>query len=457
MQSPPLHTPRYFRTLLRVRALQVLGCAAIGWAALVATDSEDPALHMAEAAFRVMQPAMQPASSAAVGAAVNAAEAGLSRIEVIVRRNDTLDQIFRRFELSVADLQELRGIRNVRMMLDRLKPGETLTLHHKDGTLIGLERQLSPTEKLQVQRDEDAGFVANVQQTPLSRTIATARGTIRSSLFESAGSAGLRDKTTLALADLFAWDIDFVMDLREGDSFAVTYEQLRRENGERIGDGPILAARFINQGKTYEAIRYVGPDGKTGYFSRDGRSLRKAFLKAPVEFSRISSVFSSGRKHPILNLIRAHKGVDYAAPSGTPVRAAGDGRIVFRGDKGGYGNVLEIAHAGQIVTRYGHLSRFAVSVRAGDRVSQGEVIGYVGMTGLATGPHLHFEFLVRGQARNPTTATQAEPAPPIDAALRADFDAKAVPMLTSLDEPPATLAQQAVTPSPSTAKPVGKR
>jgi len=354
-----------------------------------------------------------------------------------VRRNDTLDQIFRRLELSMADLQELRGIRNVRLMLDQLKPGEILTLHHKDGALVGLERQISPTEKLKVERDDDAGFIANVQQTPLLRTVATARGTIRSSLFEAAGGAGLRDKTTLALAELFAWDIDFVMDLREGDSFAVTYEQLRREDGTQIGDGPILAARFVNQGKTYEAVRYVGPDGKAGYFTPDGRSLRKAFLKAPVEFSRISSGFSSGRKHPILNLIRAHKGVDYAAPSGTPVRAAGDGRITFRGQKGGYGNVLEIGHNGQIVTRYGHLSRFANSVRPGDRVSQGEVIGYVGMTGLATGPHLHFEFLVRGQARNPTSAAQAEPAAPIDPALRADFDAKAVPMLTSLDKPPA--------------------
>jgi len=437
MQGPPLHSPAHFWTLLRIRALQVTGCLAVGWAALVATDSEDPALHMAEAAFRVMQPAMQPASSAAVGAAVNAAEEGLSRIEVIVRRNDTLDQIFRRLELSMADLQELRGIRNVRLMLDRLKPGEILTLHHKDGALVGLERQISPTEKLKVERDDDAGFIANVQQTPLLRTVATARGTIRSSLFEAAGGAGLRDKTTLALAELFAWDIDFVMDLREGDSFAVTYEQLRREDGTQIGDGPILAARFVNQGKTYEAVRYVGPDGKAGYFTPDGRSLRKAFLKAPVEFSRISSGFSSGRKHPILNLIRAHKGVDYAAPSGTPVRAAGDGRITFRGQKGGYGNVLEIGHNGQIVTRYGHLSRFANSVRPGDRVSQGEVIGYVGMTGLATGPHLHFEFLVRGQARNPTSAAQAEPAAPIDPALRADFDAKAVPMLTSLDKPPA--------------------
>ena len=233
------------------------------------------------------------------------------------------------------------------------------------------------------------------------------------------------------------------MDLRAGDSFAVTYEQLQRPDGERIGDGAILAARFVNQGKTYEAVRYVGPDGKAGYFTADGRSLRKAFLKAPVEFSRISSVFSMARKHPILNLIRAHKGVDYAAPSGTPVRAAGDGRVAYKGNKGGYGNVLELSHAGQIVTRYGHLSRFATSLRPGDKVSQGDIIGYVGMTGLATGPHLHFEYLVRGESRNPQTAVNSAPAPSIDGALRADFAAKVTPLLASLERLP-------VDPAPAT-------
>jgi murein DD-endopeptidase MepM/ murein hydrolase activator NlpD len=429
----------------------------VGWAGIHAAESSDPTLHLAEAAFMVMQPALQPASSAAVGAAMSAAGAGLSRIEVIVRRNDTLDQIFRRLELSMDDLADLRGIRNVRMLLDRLKPGEILTLSHRAGELIGLERRLSPTETLQVKRDDESGFVANIEQTELLRTPTTARGVIRSSLFEAAGAAKIRDKTALALAELFAWDIDFVMDLRAGDTFAVTYEQLQRPDGERVGDGAILAARFVNQGKTYEAVRYVGPDGKASYFTADGRSLRKAFLKAPVEFSRISSGFSSGRKHPILNLIRAHKGIDYAAPSGTPVRAAGDGRVAFKGNKGGYGNVLELAHAGQIVTRYGHLSRFASSLRQGDKVNQGEIIGYVGRSGLATGPHLHFEYLVRGEFRNPQTAVNTAPSATIDAALRADFSAKATPLLASLDRLPAEAAPAANPLAPPNSRAVAAR
>lgn len=419
----------------RVRALQLLCCVAVAWAGICATAGVEPSMHLAEAAFSVMQPAMQPASPANISAAMQAAEVGLSRIEVIVRRNDTLDQIFRRLELSMSDLANLRAMRGLRTMLDQLKPGEMLTLSHRAGELIGLERRISPSETLKVQRDQDAGFIASVEETPLTRLPTTTHGVIRSSLFEAAAAAGLRDQTALALADLFGWDIDFVLDLRTGDEFTVTYEQVSRE-GQYIGDGAILAARFINQGKTYEAVRYVGPDGKASYYTPEGRSLRKAFLKAPVEFSRISSVFNMARKHPILNLIRAHKGVDYAAPTGTPVRAAGDGRISFRGVKGGFGNVLEIEHAGQVTTRYGHLSRFVSNIKPGDRVKQGDVVAFVGMTGLATGPHLHFEYLVRGESRNPQTAIKAADSTPIESALRADFTRTAAPLLAGLDAVP---------------------
>jgi murein DD-endopeptidase MepM/ murein hydrolase activator NlpD len=338
----------------------------------------------------------------------------------------------------MSDLANLRAMQGLKVMLDRLKPGEVLTLSHRAGELMGFERRLTPSETLKVKRDEEAGFIAHVEETPLTRTPVTTHGVIRSSLFEAAASAGLRDQTALALADLFGWDIDFVLDLRSGDDFTVTYEQVSRE-GERLGDGAILAARFVNQGKTYEAVRFIGEDGKARYFTPDGRSLRKAFLKAPVEFSRISSVFAAARKHPILNLIRAHKGVDYAAPSGTPVRAAGDGRVVFRGQKGGYGNVLEIEHPGKITTRYGHLSRFAANLRPGDKVSQGEVVAYVGMTGLATGPHLHFEYLVHGEQRNPQTAVKSAEATQLEAAFRPAFQRQSGPLLASLNGSPLPL------------------
>jgi len=414
----------------RVCALQLLCCAVVAWAGIRSAEFVAPPRQLAEAAFGMVQPSMRPVAGS-LGVAVEAAEAGFPQIEVIVRRNDTLDQIFRRLELSLQDLANLRAMQGLKGMLDRLTPGELLTLSHQDGALMGLERRLSDSETLKVQRDEAAGFIANVEATPLTRTPVTTHGVIRSSLFEAAASAGMRDVTALQLAELFGWDIDFVLDLRGGDEFTVTYEKVSRE-GEYIGDGNILAAQFVNQGKTYKAVRYVGPDGKANYYTAEGRSLRKAFLKAPVEFSRISSVFNLKRKHPILNRIRAHNGVDYAAPTGTPVRAAGDGRVRFRGEKGGYGNVLEIEHAGQIVTRYGHLSRFAKGLAPGKRVSQGEVIAFVGMTGLATGPHLHFEYVVRGVYKNPQTATRSVEATPIDASLRADFNHQAAPLLAAL-------------------------
>ena len=257
-----------------------------------------------------------------------------------------------------------------------------------------------------------------------------ARGVIRTSLFEDGDAAGLADPTILELARIFGWDIDFVLDLRDGDEFIVDYERIFQQ-GRYLQDGNILAARFVNQGREYEAVRYVGPDGAARYYTPDGRSMEKTFLRAPLEFRRVSSGFSLGRYHPILNRIRAHKGIDYAAPSGTPVRAAGDGVVRFRGWKGGYGNVIELQHGGSISTVYGHLSRFAAASRSGRAVRQGEVIGYVGMTGLATGPHLHYEYRVNGQFRNPATVRLPE-AQPIDPTLRADFLRQTAPYMTAL-------------------------
>lgn len=417
----------------RVRVMQLLGGICLVWLALDAARFPDTSEDIASA-LGVMQPSMQPAALA-----LRAAEAGWSRIEVEVRRNDTLDQIFRRLELPLSDLANLRAMSELRTALDRLQPGELLTLSHKAGELMGLERRISPSEVLQVRRDADDSFVATIHETPLTRTPTTTGGVITSSLFEAAADAGIKNRTAMALADLFGWDIDFVLDLREGDSFKLTYERITRE-GEYIGDGDILAARFVNQGNVFEAVRFVGPDGKARYFTPEGRSLRKAFLKAPLEFSRVSSVFNPSRRHPILNRVRAHRGVDYAAPSGTPVRAAGSGKVLFRGVRGGYGNVVEISHAGQIVTRYGHLSRFASGLGNGDRVDQGQVIGYVGMTGLASGPHLHFEFLVRGVHRNPQTAVRNQEATQIEAVLRESFLAGSKPLLATLGPRPVPAA-----------------
>jgi len=372
-------------------------------------------------------------TDAALGDGKAAAHAGIagSAIEVIVRRNDTLDKIFRNLQLSLADLATLRTLPDLRTALDRLHPGEALTLFHDDaGKLLGLERQLSESERLQVARADD-GFRTHIIEIPVERIVRTASGTITSSLFEGARDAGVSDQTAVAIADVFAWDIDFVLDVRSGDRFIVTYEQLWQK-GEYLRDGPVLAVKFTNQGREYRAVRYVDPEGSARYFTPEGRSLKKAFLRAPLEFTRVSSRFNPNRKHPVLNRIRAHRGVDYAAATGTPVRAAGDARVQFRGAKGGYGNVIELSHAGGVVTVYGHMSRFAKGLRTGQRVTQGQVIGYVGMSGLATGPHLHYEYRVHGVHKDPQKVKLPN-VEPLPESLLADFHAQTALLLSGLD------------------------
>jgi murein DD-endopeptidase MepM/ murein hydrolase activator NlpD len=372
------------------------------------------------------------AASASAPSAV-APASGPATIHVVVSRNDTLDHIFRRLSLSLADLASLRALPGIRAHLDKLRPGEALTLTAKSGSLVGLERRLNIDQTLQVDRSQQ-GFTANVLQNPLATRTRTISGTIDSSLFESVTSAGGHDQTALSLADIFGYDIDFVLDIQPGDSFVVTYTEVLQD-GRYLQDGPVLAARFVNQGKEYLAVRYVGPSGNADYYSPQGRSLHKAFLRAPLEFTRVSSPFSLHRLHPILNTIRAHKGVDYAAPIGTPVRAAGDGRVLFAGVRGGYGNLVELDHSRGITTVYGHLSRFAHGLHAGQHVTQGQVIAFVGMTGLATGPHLHYEYRVDGVFKNPQTVKLPE-ALPIDGPQRADFLARSAPLLASLNPPP---------------------
>jgi len=365
---------------------------------------------------------------------------GASAIDVIVKSNDTLDSIFRRLKLDLADLASLRSLPGLKARLDSLRPGELLHLVHRDKSLVGLERRLNDTQTLQVTRENDQ-LHASVLDNPLETRVRTVRASIDSSLFEAVENAGAHDQTAVTLSDLFRWDIDFVLDIQPGDSFVVTYQEFYRD-GVYLKDGPVLAASFINHGREYVAVRYIDPDGGTHYYSPDGKSMQKAFLRAPVAFTRVSSRFNTARHHPILNLIRAHKGVDYAAPIGTPVQAAGDGRVRFAGVKGGYGNVVEIDHSGGIVTVYGHLSRFAKGTHVGTHVSQGEIIAYVGMTGLATGPHLHYEYRVNGVFKNPQTVVLPS-AEPIDARWRDDFIARTAPLLGTLVAPlgPALVAR----------------
>ena len=373
-----------------------------------------------------------PVTPDPVAPAPQEASIAFSTIEVVVSRNDTMDRLFRRFELNLADLATLRGLPELRSQLDKLKPGELLRLMHRGGDLIGLERKLSDSETLKVTRDAN-GFSSDVLENPLEIHTRTASATIQSSLFQAAADADLDDRVAFELAEIFQYDIDFVLDIQPGDRFTVVYEEVFQD-GEPLRTGNILAAKFVNEGREYRAIRYVDEQGHAEYFTPDGKSLRKAFIRTPVQFSRVSSRFNPSRRHPVLNTIRAHKGVDYAAPVGTPVRASGDGRVRLAGRQGGYGNVIELEHGSGVVTVYGHLSRFASGIRRGQRVALGQVIAYVGMTGLATGPHLHYEYRIRGVHKNPQTVPLPD-AEPIAAGERERFLAATAELVNTLDLP----------------------
>lgn len=435
----PVATPASSLAMPRLlRLAQLAGCACVALMAVgIARQSTLRALPLEHPLFPAASERHSPRAQEGLQNLEALAAPGVALVEVVVQRDDTLDRIFRRLQINLTDLENMRALSGVHSMLDRLSPGEHLKFLQHNGSLLGFSRHVSLTQQLEVRRT-DAGFQATLIAHPVQTQTSVARGTISSSLFDAANAAGLSDPLVLKLARIFGSEIDFVLGLRAGDRFSVVYERIEQD-GRFVKDGDILAARFINQGREYVALRYARADGTVGYYSPDGHSMQKSFLRAPLEFQRISSGFSTARLHPILNTIRAHKGTDYAAPTGTPVYAAGAGRIVYRGVKGGYGNVIEIDHGQGIQTVYGHLSRFA-AIRAGGHVEQGETIGFVGQTGLATGPHLHFEFHVNGRCVDPQRVRLPE-AGPLEPAMRADFQRSIEPLLELLDrEAPATVA-----------------
>jgi murein DD-endopeptidase MepM/ murein hydrolase activator NlpD len=357
-------------------------------------------------------------------------------LRLTVKPGDTLDALFRKHGLSLADLAAIAALPEAKRPLRLLKPGDVLELEHEAGRLRSLHRNLNIEQALHVERSDESGYTASIVERPIEIRQSLVHGQIQSSLFESAAAAGLSDKVIMNVAGIFAWDIDFVLDIRSGDEYYVMFEEIWQD-GEKVSDGEIVAAEFINRGTSYRALRYVSPEGDSDYFGPDGRSVRKAFVRAPVDFTRISSNFNPNRRHPILNKIRAHRGVDYAAPGGTPIKAAGDGKIIFRGKKSGYGNVVILQHGGNITTLYAHMSNFHRGQRIGTRVKQGQVIGFVGRTGLATANHLHYEYRLNGVHRNPRTV-ELPAADPIDPAFREDFLRTSAPILQQLERFKAT-------------------
>ena len=356
--------------------------------------------------------------------------------EVIVAKGDTLSTLFEQVGLPATAVNDVLASDKQAKQFSQLKRGQKLEFElGPDGELSNLHSKISDLETITLSKN-DKGYTFNrITAKPTVRS-AYARGVINSSLSQSAARAGLSHSLTMDMASVFGYDIDFAQDIRQGDQFDVIYEQ-KMVNGKAVGNGPILSARFTNRGKTYTAVRYTNKQGNTSYYTADGNSMRKAFIRTPVDFARISSKFSMGRKHPILNKIRAHKGVDYAAPRGTPIKAAGDGKVLLAGRRGGYGNTVIIQHGNTYRTLYGHMQGFAKGVKTGGTVKQGQVIGYIGTTGLSTGPHLHYEFQVNGVHVDPLGQKVAM-ADPISKAERARFLAQSQPLMARMDQEKAT-------------------
>lgn len=347
-----------------------------------------------------------------------------------VRPGDNLSLIFQRAGLSDRKLYEFMASNKDTKVLKRIHPGHKIEFQIEDQQLLGLKYSKSPLSALEFKRSPD-GFTS--QQLDRQPDIHTAyrEAVIKDSLFMAGKRAQMDANLIMELANIFGWDVDFALDIRQGDSFKVMYQE-QFLDGEKLGNGAILAAEFVNQGKAYKAVRYEDSKGNTHYYTPEGHTMRKEFLRTPVDFARISSHFNLRRKHPVLNKIRAHKGTDYAAPRGTPIKAAGDGKVTLAGRKGGYGNTVIIQHGQTYKTLYAHLHKFRRGIRSGVRVKQGQIIGYVGATGLATGPHLHYEFYVNGAVRNPVTVKLPK-ARSIARAELTRFKQQTQPLLASMD------------------------
>lgn len=439
--------PRRHRSKLVPVVLSATAISSASLAAFLALfPAEDPASTLQVAPPRVgdlspvpvadaLATPAAPQEATAIEALVEEAlqtEVAANWLEMTVASGDTLSGLFDRYGLPAADWMALSKTAKAGDALTRIRPGDRLRIDRDaSGRVTKLEYPLDQLTTLMVERGDSGEFLAQTLTVDVEERTAYATGEIHSSLFATANAAGLSDKLTMELANIFGWDIDFALDIRRGDQFAVVYQQ-RFLDGEKIADGDILAAEFINQGRVIRAVRFETPEGDADYYTPSGDSMRKAFIRTPVDFARISSGFNLNRKHPILNTIRAHKGVDYAAPRGTPIKSTGDGKVIFAGTKGGYGRTVIVQHGRQYTTLYAHMNSFRKGIRTGARVRQGQTIGYVGSSGLATGPHLHYEFRLDGVHRNPVTVPLPR-AHPVPAALKAEFMQATTPLVAQLN------------------------
>jgi murein DD-endopeptidase MepM/ murein hydrolase activator NlpD len=408
-------------------ALASLAGAALLVAALIGPGFADASLQerRVEISLEVPPPA---AEALAVVEPISTATADWQVVQV--RGGQTLGAIFSSLGLSGRDLHRVLEHPGARKPLSRIRPGDEFAFDiDPDGRLRALRFDRDEGHRVVLTVDED-GISEEVLPRMLQHRVQLVSGEITESFYGAGERAGMSPAAILELAKVFGYDIDFAQDLRVGDRFHAVYEEVWRD-GERLRQGDVLAATFVNQGKRYQVFRYEFADGRVEHFDADGRPTKKSFLRMPIDFARISSRFSSARKHPVLGTTRAHRGVDYAAGTGTPIMAAGDGRVKFAGWQGGYGRTMILDHGNGITTLYAHMSRFG-GHKTGSRVRQGSVIGYVGASGLATGPHLHYEFRIAGVHRDPLKVTLPKPEP-LPRSELARFQLQMQPMLAQLE------------------------
>lgn len=401
-------------------ALAILVATIIpGFAA--AMRGQDESANLTTVAL-ALPPSKLPATTAF------AAKASPAWQHVTVRSGQTLGEVFAQVGVPAGVMLEVLALPSADKALSRVRAGAELAFDiGADGRLRALAFERDEAARVEVRLEGDK-YVEKVVERPLERRLMIASGEIDSSLYAAGEKAGLGPAVINQMANAFSYDIDFTQDLRVGDTFQVVYEEVWRD-GERLRSGGVVAASFNNRGKEFTALRFER-NGKMEYFDITGRPLKKGFMRMPIEFARISSRFNPRRKHPVLGTVRAHKGVDYAAVTGTPIMAAGDGRIAFAGWQNGYGRTIIIDHGRGYTTLYAHMSRLG-KYKVGSRVQQGSTIGYVGATGLASGPHLHYEFRVNGAHRDPLTVTMPKP-DPLKGAELAAFRAATAPAMAQL-------------------------
>lgn len=347
---------------------------------------------------------------------------------VVVASGDTLESIFHRQSLSSNLLHRVVYLNDDTKKLTRLKPGQEIFFQLDDqGQFQALKVEQDDDAWLFVEQEDEQGLTSRIEERGLQRELRLASGTINSSFYLAGKNAGLSDNLILKMANIFGWDIDFVIDIRQGDRFYVLYEEVRRD-GEYLRDGEVLAATFVNQDDVFQAVQFDAGSG-TDYYTPTGRPMRKAFLRAPLNFLSVNSNFNPRRLHPVTKTVKPHRGIDYGANKGTPVWATGDGTVIASTYSKLNGNYVFVKHPNNIVTKYLHFSKRAV--KKGQRVRQGQTIGYVGATGRVTGTHLHYEFIVNGVHRNPRTVKLPQ-AKPIPNDQMATFQVSALPMLKQL-------------------------